>query len=430
MLRVRIYLLTCIYFLALATPTFAQTTPAKKWNPGHYLSISGSTQAEFTTQVQKLHQPDYRNIKGVKLKIHWKTLESTQNQYNFALIDAIINAMPSDRQLFMMVLDRDFQNACGANPRLPTYILNHTQYPAVNLHTGRGCVAQIWRTPIMDRYITLYNALGDRYDNHPQFGGLFTAETATNIVEGPGLPATQLEMNQLLLPQFKRLHTQTAPHFQKSFVIQSINFLMGPGGDKCISLRELADSMKTSGGALSNPDSVPWESTGPPCNEYPVYTIYRERKTQMPIMPGNDTSFLGDPNNVNGNRISFNGQVMDMPNLVEALYKTYITGFTFQGQQIQGFGAHYIFWNNHFYSRDGGSQQGYVEAVLNFINQPDHQTIQTCPTNISCGNNPTPTPTPTTPPVPQWKQYLTRWFTNNGGGTDNIFNLFDWLSHI
>jgi hypothetical protein len=296
----------------------------------------------------------------------------------------------------------------------------------------------------MGRYIKLLQNIGERYKDEPKFGGVMMPETAINI-DYTKYASTQTQFRFLLMDQLVRAHNEISPSFNRSFLIQKINYLGGDHPDyagergACGMLVPLTNEVVKVGGALSNPDTVPLKAASAeqedPCRPLPPYEIYRTYKGQVPIMVGNDTSQLGDPLNLRGNQETFNGKVMNFPNLIESLYKTMVPGFTYQNKQVEGFGANYIFWNGNFYSRDGGSQPGYLEEVLKYINANSLNVVTSCPGNIECvslsGANPTPTPSgniPTpTPPTPSPTIKYDPKFDHND---DNKVNLQDVIEVI
>ena len=222
-------------------------------------------------------------------------------------------------------------------------------------------------------------------------------ETALSIDEGSF-------SNYDLFTEFKRLHTEARPYFPQTHILQSMNYL-GGGSHRCDYLRQLSDHLVNTGGGISNPDTVPWRAKpldGDDCTvsfskppdvawpDPPVYHIYRDYKTILPIAVGNDTSQLRDPNNPN----DFLGKPMTMPNLVDAIFQMATDGFWEDGDFVEGFGANYILWNHNFWSHQAGSVPGWEDAVLDFVNQSGHETDSTCPSSISCDVSEPPTLTP------------------------------------
>jgi hypothetical protein len=423
---------------------FSKVTAAdqKYWNPGHYITlVDNSTKSQIISEIEQLNTNDYRNIKGVKIKMWWKDFEPSQGNYDYSDLDSYIQALPEGKQIFILLLNRDFQKSCSNNPRIPSYIVNHSKFPAEDLGNN-GCIAQVWQQEIADEYISLLSYIGKRYGDNPKFGGLMLEETAVSV-DFKTYAGSKTEFNTMLFDQTVRMHTEASRHFGKAFLMQKINWLTGNHPDHqgeegaCGMLIPLTDIVMNLGGAITNPDTV-LEKTIPesdPCRPLPPYEIYRSYKGKIPIMVGNDTSQLGDPNNLFGKRTSFNGKAMTMDNLVESLYYAMVPGFNYRGDLIEGFGANYIFWNKNFWSKEGKSQQGYEQAVLGFINSTGAKTIETCPSNIECvslsGANPTPVPsgnipTPTPPTPSPTIKYDSKYDLNN----DNKVNLQDVIAVI
>lgn len=357
------------------------TGQTKKWHTGHYITFSDND--GFKQQLPTFFdQPGFDNFEGIKLKIDWRTLEPQKDVYNFEYIDQLFSQIPEDKHLFFLILERDFANLCNNSNVLPEYIENHPQYPAESVSTDKKfCAAQVWQQPIMDRYIALFNALADKYDNNPKFEGVITEETANRAISSN-------QDKQKYLTQFQRLHQETAPQFKQSHVVQTMNFLK-TSDDNCAMLRDLAQTVIQYGHGITMPDTNPTKtvSTGQDqCSVYPVYQLLREYKGQVISVIGNDTTGLGDPENPD----NYNGEPLNYQNLVKYIYGLAVSGYSLKnGQTIESLGGHYILWNGHFSSREADESTApysyrYVQAILDFINQTNHQTISTCPTSITC----------------------------------------------
>jgi hypothetical protein len=378
-------------FTATADSTNAEpaSTAAVKWHPGHYLTYMYDGQNTLD-KLANLSDSRYDKIAGVKVKIHWGLLEETQGEIHFEIIDAMLNALPEDKALLPLILDRDFHIQCGS-ARLPDYVVHHPTYPAKSFADGNGCVPQVWEAEINDLKIAFYAAIGKHYDTNPRFEGFMIEETALSLDSGTYSKSD-------LRDEYIRLNSEVRAAMPHTHMFQGMNWL--GGSHRCDNLRQLAEHFRTStGSGITNPDTVPWRAKplpGDDCSEkisgdftdIPVYHIYRDYKNILPIAVGNDTSQLGDP----GNPDTFNGKPMTMPNLVEAIYKMSMEGFNQDGEWIEGFGANYILWNAGFWSIEGGSQKGWEDAVLDFVNQPGHDTNHTCPSALICTDQPTPEP--------------------------------------
>lgn len=375
----------------------------KKFHPGHYLQGYSLDPSPEGIKTEISGDPRLQAARGVRIPITWKAFEPTKGNYNWKLVDEYLDAIGPDKQMFFHWWATDIWHPnCDSATRIPAYMLPY----CTKLYSGQGvhgnASVKWWEPGPRAEMIRVLQAIGDHYDNNPQFEGIMFDETTF------GNPPftdkfTNDDYQKAKLESYKIIHTAIAPHFATSQVIQPMNWLGGAG---CEDLRELTNHLKTLGHGISNPDSPPWQALprgcGVPYTNAPeklasdkvdspwhsiaVFYIYREFKNQVPIAVGGDTSQFENPNTPR----TFNGVPMNWKNLADIIYKQAVTGYTYTPtrENVPGFGANYLLWNRHFGNRlttyTNESKNAYRDAFYPIISDPNKKTNTTCPTNIKC----------------------------------------------
>lgn len=169
-----------------------------KWNPGHYMASNNNMHNGDPISSTELHNlAPYPNIIGYRMFAYWQALQPTsQGVYDWGVIDrtlAALAAMRPPRHLVVAILPGIVNFTPPLDGRairsaLPTYILNDPTYgvsPVAGSYgwwggTGNGntAVAALYRPAVMNEYIKLIQALGQRYDSNPLFEGVIFPETS------------------------------------------------------------------------------------------------------------------------------------------------------------------------------------------------------------------------------------------------------------
>lgn len=391
---------------------------SKKWNPGHYLQGSNNLTPEYI--AENLTSSTSANMMGMRVSLFWGEWETSKDVYDFKILDSYIEALPKNKRLIIMVMDRDYWGkTCNGGARLPKYIMDKNQaHPAMSLEAG--CVSQFWESDIQERWVKALRALGDHVDNNPQVEAIMLQETAFGFPKE--YEGTEGEFKLALRDAFINIHKKISSAYPKTQVFQQMNY-MGP---RCQYLDLVADELLKLGHGLSNPDSPPQDSLpwdcGADTNDYhvyyklaanakpkPVYSVYRRLEGNVPIMVGGDTSQFGDPERP----IIFNGESLNYDNLVKYLYLTAVKGYTYTvtnpDTEVTSHGANYMLWNTHFNSIDAQRNfpnnpispseysRKYKEAYSKFLSNPNTLTNKVCPKNINCigSTNPSTLPSAT-----------------------------------
>lgn len=380
---------------ACTTNTCSGTKDTKIWTPGHLIRIP-SLDNNAAGIASLVNDPNYAGAKGARIMMSWGLIEPTKNNFNWAAVDSRLNALKPGQRAIIQFWERDYWNSCAGTNKIPSYM------KSMSTSTNGGhCIVKYWEAAPRAEMIRVLNAIGARYDKDPRFMGVMLEETAFGEIPSMGQP--QLDIAKLA--GLKAIHSGVAGTYNKSHFLQAINWLNG-GSGACGALEDLILHIKPLGHGLSNPDSVPWRALPWDCkssysyagipsgtSSVPAYHLYRKYAGQMPIIVGNDTSQLKNP--LAANPYVFNGLPMNMPNLVDHLYKTAITGYNYTPTNpdlaVPSLGGNFLLWNGNWWSKDAGSSTALTEAyqkeVGKYINNPAKGTNTACPSNINCTGN-------------------------------------------
>jgi len=163
-------------------PALVAGKPAEvKWYPGHYVMLANN---QPRTNWQAI--AGKKNFVGGQRIYTWRQLEPELGRYDFSAIEADIAMLRGQKQrLFLEIWDNHFLGE--STPPVPDYLLapayqGGIAHPA---HHQKVTRTKRWIPAVMDRYLALVAALGQRFDNDLNFAGLIHTETAMEW-EGPG----------------------------------------------------------------------------------------------------------------------------------------------------------------------------------------------------------------------------------------------------
>ncbi len=232
-----------------------------KWHPGHYINGDWGRDVDWTIAVAKKSSA----IKGVSFLHGWWELESAPGVYNFAKIDAqLAKAKAAGLQLMIQIADRTFH---ASRPHaVPGYMLTDPIYQGgETLITNaqgklRKCSALRFVPAVQDRMIALYQALGARYDQDPNFEAVAIAEEDDYGTNGSNM---QGYSDRLYIDQQKRGMTGAAAAFPHTVTFKWLNW--GPGNS------ELFAHAATLGVGIGSPDLDPKDKTFSYPKNYQAY---------------------------------------------------------------------------------------------------------------------------------------------------------------
>jgi len=234
----------CVNATCVTTPSVSGAAPGQrslaaiKWNPGHYMASDSIMYTSATLASVQAEMDDingYDNIVGYRVFITWGALEPSQGNYDFSLLDAILNRLQTHynkpKHLVVVVLPGPFGSRMhsGDASVIPQYLQSNSAYgpsPVAGSYGwwGRNSggastgsyAAALYRPAVMDRYIALVQALGAHYDNEPYFEGLMFQEDAWMVDLWTGAPDYS---DTTFVNQLQRLLTAATIAFPHTSVI-------------------------------------------------------------------------------------------------------------------------------------------------------------------------------------------------------------------
>lgn len=130
----------------------------------YYVSVANNVDRALTTE----------GVVGFGMHYNWRTMETGDGQYNWALVDANMRvARRYGLKMIIKVVDRSF----NGSDVLPRYW--PARYRLFTQGNGkRGYVSRRWDPYVYNRKIRLHKAIINRYRSNPAFGGIASTETA------------------------------------------------------------------------------------------------------------------------------------------------------------------------------------------------------------------------------------------------------------
>jgi hypothetical protein len=215
-----------------------------KWQPGHYMMLGYNMKDRNEWKV--IFNNDY--FKGGQRVYLWSDLEPIKENYDFSSIESDLNFLKSNGKFLVIEpWDTFFWDKGVA---VPDYILSDPEYNGgvVYRDNKAGSLSKRYDTDVMDRYIALTKALGNRFDGEEYVSAFIITETAMNLGEG-----SEDFNKENYHTQMTRLVKETAKAFPTTPIIIYGNWY--PSGMKL--LRELADKGYECGIGWGGPDIIP-----------------------------------------------------------------------------------------------------------------------------------------------------------------------------
>jgi len=264
----------------------AEAVQQTKWHPGHYIraQASGGDQQKRLKSINSFI--DEPNILGASIKMDWKDLESSKGVYDFSDIKESLDLVQQHgKYLIVNVIDRNFNSNCNNAP-IPSYLFTSEYMGGWARGKDGRCSAKIWEPEVMDRFIALYDALGQSFDSEPNFEAVYNEETAMNMDNGvEGYSIDKLKI------QLKRLIQEGKIMFPNTLILFNLNFLGGTGQTGIDNLMEFGEEVFQVGGSgLTHPDTVPCRSPDLPESQIcrsiiPAYIVEQNYKDKVSISP-------------------------------------------------------------------------------------------------------------------------------------------------
>ena len=256
-------------FLLLAV--LVNSAPAAE--PQNFLFMGAGDLAENS---QLLARPD---ISGVQLVFNWKRLEPTQDHYDFSEIESeLALAERLHKKVFIQIQDRFFMHE---HRNVPRYLLEEPRYggglaPQSNSDAernpdGSGWVAMQWNPAVRERFQALLSALAHRFDGRVY--GINLPETSFD--NDPAKPVGGFTCDGYFDAEVENIrHARKV--FQKSFVVQYVNFWPCSWGDERGYFTRFFEIAAREHIGVGGPDIVP-NRPGQMKNSYPFLNRYKEK---------------------------------------------------------------------------------------------------------------------------------------------------------
>jgi hypothetical protein len=248
-----------------------------KWNPGHYMAsgtvlYGGRTISSLQAEMDDLNNQDA--ILGYRVWVTWGALETTQGNYDFSTLDAVLARLKTQYnkpKRLVIGLWLYGQHAIGGHDSsvLPLYIQQDKTYGASPVNGSYGWWGKnangastglyapaLYNQPVMDRFIALMQALGKHFDGDPSVEGIYIQENATIAEAASGFPPVDPKYSDnAWLTQLERVLSATTAAFPHTSVIMANSWF-----DRPPSTVALAEWMATNRIAPGSADS--WGQTG------------------------------------------------------------------------------------------------------------------------------------------------------------------------
>jgi hypothetical protein len=269
--------------LLAATAATAQGT---KWHPGHYVMLEGN--AKTNLDVHRLHIAEVRDdaaIAGFMVRFWWHDLERARGNYDFSLIDAYLaelEKLSPTKRLVVRIMDRRFHTPDAADI-VPDYLRENPVYNGGLASSGGGYVARLWEEPVMGRLVSLYQAIGRRYDSHPHFEGAFTEETTLSF-DDVSFPRGY--SHERLGAQYVRFIKAVKPTMPRTNLFLNANWI----GSATI-MSDLMQAMRDAGVGAGGSNVIPGRLT---LGQSVLNGVYgADYRLELPIAYGVETGELG-----------------------------------------------------------------------------------------------------------------------------------------
>jgi hypothetical protein len=300
-----------------------------KFHPGHYVAVEPGPTDELA-QIKYLDDPA---VKGVNKRYFWRTIEPEKGEYDFASIEKDLDYLASQgKQLIVFLNDKSFSEK-GA---LPHFLSEY------ELYSDWGGFSPVrWHPVVIERFVALGKALGERFDSHPNFEGIAIQESAMEITEEGyrTFGYTAEKYRDALITILVGLQDA----LPKSHVFWYSNFL--PENDGY--LRQIADTIEDSGVFMGGPDILPYNRWISKIS-YPMYKEYQDRLTLF-------CSAQGDSYKHHKNDI----RVDEQEPIHEEGYLTMEEIFLFARDSLH---VRYLFWDYEYEIIEQG-QRTYDDAI-------------------------------------------------------------------
>lgn len=359
--------------------TPAPTSNSVKWHPGHYYTLTALNPSYLKTVLDEIAANPV--LRGIQVRYEWRDLETTEGVYNFKAIEDLLSQLQNKKvQLVLLIHFKSFK---PDNIAVPDYIAKESKYEGGSFPYNHGndkngtptpiagYTAKLWNPNIRDRYIALFDALGKKFNSHPNLEGIGITETSI----GQPMVAVTAAQETAIFANMVKVHQAMRKQFPNTMTYQFVNF------PRSI-LKTFIEGLKIAGTSLGGPDIFLTDPgltmQGNPNTPDGVYSYYPKLSGIVPLTPSIQHQ---DYATTNHSKPSEGYQ----PTLTEL--------FEFGKNNLK---ANYLFWTRNTDILPGQTQPNY-QRVLNFLKtRPDIANdptkaggLQTaCPSSYpSCNKN-------------------------------------------
>jgi hypothetical protein len=210
-----------------------------QFHPGHYVFVASKTVLPLDVLINQ-------DIVGVKIKYHWRDLETAFDTFDFSEIEKDLALLQSrNKRLWIQISWVQF----GGNqpPLTPSYMWTEPAYGGSPPYHGSyartvqdgGWYPIYWNSNVRRRMVRLFEALGDRFGNEEYIEGISIQETAAGQTADFDCVGLQQTLREVALA--------AKSSFAGKSVFQMINFA-------CFDLVAHASWMSSKGIGLGTPD--------------------------------------------------------------------------------------------------------------------------------------------------------------------------------
>ncbi len=161
---------------------------ARRFTPGHYVMVPPHAQkaAGGLPNAGRISEagPVSPGVSGIVLRYPWKDVDNDDGTFNWARMDKeLAQCAVLGVQWVAMLTVKTFDDTTAAPPSLLPFT---TVFASTGGGGHGGSMMWRWHKTVLDRFRILVNAIGRRYDGHPNFAGIATQETANGGVNDGG----------------------------------------------------------------------------------------------------------------------------------------------------------------------------------------------------------------------------------------------------
>lgn len=269
MLIIRIFYLS-VFFCLLS---FSNIAFSQNQSPQLFLFLEGD---EAILHADKLANSC---VSGAQIIYSWKQLEPQKDVYDFSKIEKDLKFLNSiGKKLFIQLQDRSFQPTIF---HVPDYIREDVRYhggvamqydfPGEGQPISTGWVARQWDPAVAERFKLLIQTLASHYDG--KIYGINLPETAVDF--NPDNLPLDFTYDNYFHAVIKNINL-LRKYFQKSNVIQYVNFFPGEWNNDHQYMSRLFTNAIHHQIGLGGPDTVPYRPNQMK-NSYPFFQKYKDK---------------------------------------------------------------------------------------------------------------------------------------------------------